>query len=514
MGRRARGEGRARQLQRSAAGGGMPQLSFQRFDNPHAPMTIVSDDQLEAIHTASLAVLEEIGLNFLLPEACEILRKAGADVDPDSERVRFERGFIEEKLATAPSAFTLHARNPAHDLRVGGNTINFCSIGSPPNASDLDGGRRRGARADFENFLRLSQYFNICHLVGGYPVEPTDIETPIRHLEGMLALQTLTDKGVFCYSLSRQRVVDMVEMTKIGMGLDDEGLMARPSLWSIVNANSPLQYDRPMLWGMIELAKRNQPVCVTPFTLSGAMAPVTVAGAVVQQNAEALAGLAFLQTVNPGAPAIYGGFTSNVDMKTGSPAFGTPEYAKATLLGAQLARRYRVPFRASNVNASNAPDAQSAYEAEMSIWACALGHTNIVMHGLGWLEGGLTASFEKFIIDVEICQMMGEFLKPLEITDATMGLDAMREVGPGGHFFAAQHTLERYESAFYQPLLSDWRNFETWAEDGAVDATARANRIYKKALADYQQPPMDPAIEEALRAFVAKRTEEGGAPIQ
>lgn len=492
----------------------LPQLDFARYRNPYMPLAVVSEDQLQAIHETSLAILKEIGLNFLLPEAKVILKEAGADVDPNSDRVRFDPGFIEEKIKTAPSEFMLHARNPDHNLWIGGDTVNFCSVGSPPNASDMEGGRRRGCRKDFQDFLKLSQVFNICHLVGGYPVEPTDIETPIRHLEAMLDLQTLTDKAVFAYSLSQERVLDMIHMAKLARGIDEETLLKEPSLWSIVNANSPLQYDRPMLWGMIEMAKLLQPICVTPFTLSGAMAPVTVAGAVSQMNAEALAGIAFLQCVRPGAPSIYGGFTSNVDMKTGSPAFGTPEYSKATLIGAQLARRYGVPFRASNVNASNAPDVQAAYESEMSIWACVMGHTNLVMHGLGWLEGGLTASFEKYVIDVEICQMMAEFMKPIDLSEDALGLDAVREVGPGGHYFAAQQTLERYENAFYTPLLSDWRNFENWQEDGAVDATTRAHHLYKEALAQFTPPAIDPGIQEALQEFVEKRVAAGGAPIQ
>lgn len=514
MARRPRAEGKARARERTSPAGSLKQLPFSIYRNPYAPIEVVSADQLEAVHLASLQVLEEIGMNFLLPEAKEILKKAGADVDPNSDRVRFDRGLIEQAIATVPPVFTLHSRNPERAREIGGNAVNVTSIASPPNAMDMSGGRRPGNTTDFANFLRLSQHFNICHMLGGYPVEPTDIPVPMRHLEAMQLMLELTDKVVFGYSLGRDRILDVIEMARIARGISEEQLLREPSLWTIVNTNSPLQLDIPMLWGMIEMAKRNQPVCVTPFTLAGAMAPVTVPGAVVQQNAEALAGIAFLQIVNPGAPAVYGGFTSNVDMKTGSPAFGTPEYAKATLLGAQLARRYKFPFRASNVNASNAPDAQATYESVNSAWSVVMGHTNIVMHGLGWLEGGLSASFEKFIIDVEIMQMMAQFMEPLVIDDATLGLDAIREVGPGGHFFAAQHTLERYETAFYAPILSDWRNYETWQDAGSLDATTRAHQIYKKVLADFQPPPMDSAVAEELGAFVSKRREEGGAPMQ
>jgi trimethylamine--corrinoid protein Co-methyltransferase len=265
---------------------------------------------------------------------------------------------------------------------------------------------------------------------------------------------------------------------------------------------------------MIELARCRQPVMITPLTLAGAMAPVTLAGALVQQNAEALAGLAFVQMVGPGTPMMYGGFTSNVDMKSGSPAFGTPEYVKATLVGGQLARRYRVPYRSSNVNASNAPDAQAAYESQMSLWASVLAHANFVHHGLGWLEGGLCASFEKFVIDAEMLQGMAEVLRPVSVSAADLAVDAIEAVGPGGHFFGSPHTMERYETAFYQPMLSDWRNFESWQEAGAVDATRRAHGIYRRLLAGYQQPPLDDAVKESLDSFVARRKEEGGAPMQ
>ena len=272
---------------------------------------------------------------------------------------------------------------------------------------------------------------------------------------------------------------------------------------TIVNTNSPLRLDIPMAEGLTAYAGAGQAVVVTPFTLSGAMSPVTIAGALAQQNAEALAVIALAQTINPGTPVIYGGFTSNVDMRTGAPAFGTPEYAQAVLAGAQLARRYRLPFRSSNVNASNAVDVQAAYESAMSLWACFSGHVNLLYQAAGWLEGGLTASFEKLILDAEMLQMMAAFVSPMAVSEESLGFAAMAEVGPGGHFFGAAHTLERYEDAFYQPLLSDWRNFETWREAGALDGTRRANAIWKELLKNYEQPPLDPAIREELEAYVA-----------
>ena len=488
------------------------QLPFQQVENPYPPLEIISQDQLQSIHNASLSILEEIGINFLLPEAREILRKAGADVDSDGSRVRFDRNLILESIKTAPSSFTLHARNPDRNLRIGGRWLAFSTVSGPPNASDIIHGRRSGNFKDYCDFIRLAQSVNIAHAIPGHPVEPIDLNPRTRHLDTARATVTMTDKVYRCYSLGRERVLDLIEITRINRNLDEQSLSEQPSVFTIVNVNSPLQYDVPMLWGIIELARMNQVVVITPFTLAGAMAPITLAGAVTQQNAEALAGIAFSQMVNPGAPVMYGGFTSNVDMKTGSPAFGTPEYVKATLIGGQFARYYSIPYRSSNVNASNAPDVQAAYESQMSIWAAVLGHANLVHHALGWLEGGLCASFEKFIIDAEMLQGMVEVLKPVVVNESTLGLDAIREVGPGGHFFSASQTMERYDTEFYDPMLSDWRNYETWFEDGAVDATVRANRIYRKLLEAYEPPQLDPATLEELNRYIQIRKEQGGAP--
>jgi trimethylamine--corrinoid protein Co-methyltransferase len=266
-----------------------------------------------------------------------------------------------------------------------------------------------------------------------------------------------------------------------------------------------------MLEGVIEMARHNQIVVLTPFTLAGAMAPATIAGALAQQNAEALAGIAFAQMVNAGAPCMYGGFTSNVDMKTGAPAFGTPEYTRAALAGGQLARRYGLPYRSSNANAANVVDGQAAYESAMSLWGAVMGHANLIMHAAGWMEGGLCASFEKMVLDAELLQMMAEFMTPIEVSDDTLALDAIREVGPGGHFFGAAHTLARYEKAFYAPMLADWSNFETWQESGATTVTERAHALYKTLLAGYEPPSIAPDRLQELDAFVARRKREGGA---
>ncbi len=492
-------------------GGGLRQLPWRSLESPYQPLEVLSPEQLEMISDAAFRILEEVGMDFLHPEALEILAKAGAEVEPGSQRVRFDRGLVKEALASAPAQFTLHARNPAHDLPIGGRHIVFGSVGSAPNSSDLDGGRRPGNHRDYQNFLRLTQAFNIIHFVAGYPVEPVDLHPATRHLDAVRDCLVLTDKVFHAYSLGRTRILDGLEMVRLGYGLTEAELVEKPRLFTIVNTSSPLRLDGPMIEGVIEMARHNQVVAITPFTLSGAMSPATLAGALAQQHAEAMAGIAFTQLVRPGAPVVYGGFTSNVDMKSGAPAFGTPEYTRAAIAGGQLARHIGLPYRSSNANAANCVDAQAAYESQMSIWGALMGQANFIMHGAGWLEGGLCASFEKFVLDAEMLQMMSEVMTPLEVSEAAIGLDAIREVGPGGHFFGAAHTLERYESAFYSPILSDWRNFETWQETGSETATQRANRLYKQVLADFAPPPLDPAILEAVDDFVARRTAEGGA---
>ena len=510
------GRRRARQGAGARAGGGrgaagLKQLPWRVPQSPYRPLEVLSAEQVELISDAAFRILEEVGMDFLHPEALDILAKAGAEVTSGSQRVRLDRGLVTQALASAPATFTLHARNPAHDLPIGGRHIAFGSVASAPNASDLDGGRRPGSQRDYQNFLRLTQAFNVVHFVAGYPVEPVDLHPATRHLDCLRDCLTLTDKVFHAYSLGRRRILDALELVRLGYGLSEAELIEKPRLFTIVNTSSPLRLDGPMIEGVIEMARHNQVVAITPFTLSGAMSPATLAGALAQQHAEAMAGLALAQLVRPGAPVIYGGFTSNVDMKSGAPAFGTPEYTRAAIAGGQLARHLGVPYRSSNANAANCVDVQAAYESQMSLWGAVMGQSNFIMHGAGWLEGGLCASFEKFALDAEMLQMMSEVLTPLEVTEESIGLDAIREVGPGGHFFGAAHTLARYETAFYAPLLSDWRNFESWQLAGGETATQRANRLYKAVLADFTPPPLDPAIREALDDFVLRRTAEGGA---
>ena len=301
-------------------------------------------------------------------------------------------------------------------------------------------------------------------------------------------------------------------MVKIARGIDDATLEREPSLFTVINSSSPLRLDAPMLEGIIQMSRRNQVVVLTPFTLAGAMAPVTLAGALVEQHAEALAGLTLAQIVRPGSPFVYGGFTSNVDMKSGAPAFGTPEYMKTAIVGGQLARRLGLPYRSSNANAANTLDAQSAYESVFSLWGAIMGGVNFLMHGAGWMEGGLQANFEKMVLDADLLAMVAEFLRPMKVDAAELALDAIREVGPGGHFFGAEHTQSRYRTAFFAPMISDWRNFETWREAGSPTAADAAERIVAERLAGYVPPPFDPERREALEAFVARRKAEGGAP--
>ena len=505
--RERRRSGRKRRQGGRAAG----QLPWRRVENRLRPLEVLDTEQIERIHDASLRILEEIGLDFLHQEALDILKLAGADVEPGAFRVRMDRGLVMESIANAPARFTLHARNPDHDLDMGGRAINFATVGSAPYVQDLEHGRRTGNFADFSDLVRLAQSLNIVHMIGGYPVEPTDLPPETRHLDCLHAFATLSDKAFHAYSLGRTRILDAIEITRIARGISKERLLTEPSLFTIVNTSSPLRLDGPMIEGVIEMARHGQVVVITPFTLSGAMSPATLAGALAQQNAEALAGLAFAQMVQPGAPVIYGGFTSNVDMKSGAPAFGTPEYTKAALASGQLARRYRLPFRSSNANAANVCDAQAAYESEMSLWGAVMGHANLVLHAAGWLQGGLCASFEKMVIDAELLQMMAETLAPIEVDDATLGLDAIRDVGPGGHFFGTAHTLERYETAFYPPLISDWRNFEAWEDAGAPTAELHAHRLAKELIETFEPPPLDEAIAEDLTAFTDRRKAEGGA---
>ena len=477
-----------------------------RFD----PIRAVSDDELEAIHQASLRVLRETGIDFLDDTARRQLAEAGADVDGD--RVRFDPELVAHLISTAPAQFTLHGRDPTRDLVLGGDHIVYTSVASPPFVTGLGRDRRNGNREDYRNLIKMSQVLNAVHTVAGYPVEPMDLHPSVRHLHATHDMLTLSDKFPFVYSLSRQRNQDAIEMVRIARGIDKATINDETSIFSVINASTPLRYDTVMLHGIQEMSAANQLIVITPFTLAGAMAPVTVAGALVLQNAEALAGIAYTQVVRPGAPVSYGGFTSNVDMRSGSPAFGTPEYWKACLVGGQLARRYDVPYRSSNVNASNSVDAQSAYESVIAIWGAVMGGVNLLLHGAGWLEGGLLTSYEKMVIDADVLAMVTAMLEPVTVDDATLAVEAIAEVGPGGHFFGIEHTQQRYRSEHFRPMVSEWRNFESWDEGGRREAHQRAEDLARQLIEAHQEPAMNPERRAELDEYVKRRVAEGGVP--
>jgi trimethylamine--corrinoid protein Co-methyltransferase len=509
-----RGSGRAGNRRRG--GGGVAQMPWQLptlTDNPVEPL---SPEGVAAIDNAAMRILEEIGIDFLHPEARAHLKAAGAEVSEGSERVRMDREMVRALVAQAPSRFTITPRNAGRRVEVGGRQQLYVNVSSPPNCSDLDRGRRAGTMEDYRNLIRLSQHFNCIHLIGGYPVEPVDIHPSVRHLDCIRDKLVLTDKVCHAYSLGTERVEDAMEMVRIAGGLSEAEFEAEARMFTNINSTSPLKHDWPMLDGAMRMAARGQMVTVTPFTLAGAMAPVTLAGAIAQQTAEALAAIALLQHIRPGCPVVMGSFTSNVDMRSGAPAFGTPEYMRATQMSGQMARFYRLPMRASNACAANSPDAQAAWESAFSLWACVTGHANIVYHAAGWLEGGLCASYEKFVMDCETLQQMIAYNQPIGVSEDDLAVDAIRAVDamPASqrHFFGAEHTQSRYETAFYAPFLSDWRNFETWSESGAVETPSRANAVWKRILAEFEPPPMDEANREELDAFVARRKREGGAP--
>lgn len=495
---------------RRSGGGPLPQLPWTSLVNPYAPMELLSADQLEAIHLTSLRILEEIGIELMSPRARSALRALGADVDEPSGNVRLDRVLIDNALARAPASFTLTSRNPQKQLILGGNHVAFGLVAGPPFVHDCERGRRTGNYRDYCDFIRLAHYFNAIHVIGNQVCAPVELPANSRHLDAYRANLVYSDLAFHCTAIGAGRARDGIAMMAISRGISLEELASSPGVITIISVNSPRRFDEAMAEGLMAMAEHGQPVVITPFTLMGAMAPVSLAAALAQQNAEALFGIVLAQAIRPGTPVMYGAFTSNVDMRSGAPAFGTPENAKANVASGQLARRYRLPYRTSNASASNAADAQGAYETEMSLWGAILGHGNLVYHAAGWQEGGLTASFEKLVLDVEMLQLMMEFLKPIVVNDAELGLEAIRGVSPGGHFFGEAHTMQRYEHAFYQPLVSNWQNYENWQLGGGKDATQRATDIWKRALDEYQQPPLDVAVLEELDAFVSSRRDAIG----
>ena len=486
----------------------LDQTPWRRFRNPYPAIEVLDPDQLDAIHDNSMRILSEIGIKVLDARSRSYLAAVGCEVDESSEMVRFDPGMVVEMVAHAPAKVNLHARNAAYDLTLGGDEIIFSGVMAPPFANDLDRGRRAGTYDEMCEFVKLVHSINAVHQVGGGGFEPLNLPHQTRHLDVGYAHATLTDKTWKFWCNGKERARDAISIAKIMMGYSDEDLIARPVITAPINTNSPLMIDTAMAEGIVEMARFGQPLVIAPFTMSGAMSPATEAGALSVQNAEALAGIVLAQAVRRGTPVVYGSYLTNVDMRTGSPAFGTPVFAKATWASGQLARRYRLPFRSSLNTGSNLVDAQAAYETEMCLWAAVMGHANIIFAAVGWLEGGLSGSFEKLILDAELLQLMTETMQPMVVNKDTLGFDAIKEVGPGGHFFGSPHTLQRYEHAFYHPLLSDGRNYETWTEQGRESADVRANRIWKRMLSEYEQPPLDVALDDALRDFVARRKRE------
>ena len=485
-------------------------LRYRRFENPYEPLRIFSDDEVVHIHSAALTVLEEIGVKVLLPEARRRFLAAGATVDESEQMVYLDRGLIAEALRTVQPQVELRALDPAYNVLLGGRHSAVIPVSGPPNVSDFVRGRRPGTLQDHSDFVRLAQSFDVIHMLGP-SVEAQDVPLNVRHYDVMLSELTLSDKVPYVNSRGKAQVDDCFAMIRTAHGIDEQKFQGGVYCWTNINTNSPRQLDIPMSQGIIDFAAAGQLVIVTPFTLAGAMAPITIPGALTLAHAEALAGITLSQIVRPGAPVAYGGFTSNVDMKSGSPAFGTPEYVKACFGTGQLARHVQLPWRSSNATGSNATDEQATYESAMSLWGAFMGGCNLLVHGAGWLEGGLSASFEKYILDVEMLQMFAEMFQRVPVSDTEIGVETIREVAPGGHFFSTQHTMERYKDAFYVPLVSDWRNFGQWTEDGSKTAAQRASEIWQRTLREFTPPARDPAVVEALNAFADRRRAEGGA---
>jgi trimethylamine--corrinoid protein Co-methyltransferase len=484
---------------------------YRRLRNPFASQSVFSDDQIQAIHETALRVLEELGLKVLLPEAHELFASAGALVDEDSLMVRIGRDIVEASLATAPRSFAARAGDRARDLQLETGALTFVAGSGTPNVTDIERGRRAGSLADFEDLTRLTQSFDVLHMQAPY-VEPQDIPIHLRHLQMTRTQLTLSDKFPFVYARGRPQAHDCFEMIRLARGLSEAEFAATAHCYTIINTNSPRQLDIPMAQGIIDFARAGQISVITPFCLAGAMAPITIAGAITLQHAEALAGIALAQIARKGAPVVYGSFSSNVDMKSGAPAFGTPEHFKATLGSGQLARHLGLPWRGGGGSAANVCDAQGANETQMALWGAVLSGVTVLIHAAGWQEGGLAFSYEKMITDLEVLQSVAELCVTTPADADAIGFDAIAEVAPGGHFFATTQTMARYRHAFYEPLVADLSNFGNWTEAGSKTATERAQTVWRRTLAEFTPPPAATGVSEILDPFIAQRTAEGGAP--
>jgi trimethylamine--corrinoid protein Co-methyltransferase len=477
------------------------------FVNNMPRYEILSEQAMETLDKGWKRILTELGIEFMKPEALDLFRAAGQRVEGD--KVFLDPDFVLEQVAKAPREFDMQARNHANDVHIGGNHMVFSSnYGSPfVRRGDV---RRDGSMEDFRNFCKLAQSFSAMDSVGGVVVEPNDAPLDSRHLDMVSTALMYTDKIIMGNVVSQQNALDTIAMGEMVFG-GRASIEEKPFCISLVNCNSPLRWDDRMLDAQFEYTKASQPVIMTPFLLMGAMSPVSIPAALVQQIAESLSGIALSQLINPGAPVVFGSFLSNIDMQSGSPQFGTPESAIGLLCTGQIARRFGLPFRTGGgLNSSQTPDAQAAYESLMTMLPTFLAGANFVMHTAGWLEGGLVASYEKYVMDVQVLESLQHEFTPLEIDEASLAFDAHEEVGHGGHFLGAAHTMERFRDCFYRPFLSSSDNFERWNRLGARDTATRAGEIADKKIEEYEMPPMDPALREELEAFVVRRRAELG----
>lgn len=454
-----------------------------------------------------MRILSDTGVVFEDPRAVDLLRAAGARVEGGSQRVRLDPGLVLEKAALAPREFELVARTPERSVRVGGEHLVFAPTGGPAFVSDLEGGRRAGTLEDLHRLIRLSEAVPVIHH-GAPEVVPTDRPLPSRHLDILLAQIRLSSRGLIGDTWGAARARDHLEMTAILFGGRD-ALSGKAALLGFVNSNSPLRYDRHMTEGLLEYATYGQPLIITPFIMAGATSPVTLAAAAAQQNAETLAGIVLAQIVRPGAPVLYGGFLTGMDMRTGAPAFGRPEAALGILAAAQMARRYGLPCRGAGLlTNSKVPDAQAGCEKANMLWPLLLAGVHYVPHAAGWLDSGLVASFEQFVIDADLLEMAGRFLAGIRVDEESLALEIIERVGPGGQFLAQPHTQRHMRTELLHPALSDTSAYESWARDGSNDSCARAGRRWRQILETYRQPPLDPAIDAALEEFVERRSRE------
>ena len=484
---------------------------YRLLKNPFTPQSVFSEDEANQIHLTALRILEELGLKILHDEARSRFKKAGAMVNHDTQTVKIGADIVSDALNTAPKSIPVKTGNRKRDFTLELGSLLFGAGAGSPNVIDAERGRRAGTLQDFDDFVRLTQDFDALHLNVPF-VEPQDVPTHLRHYSTIRSQLLLSEKFPFVFSRGRLQVEQTFDLLQIGRNISVEEFTNNVYCYTIINSNSPRQLDIPMAQGIIDFAKAGQVSIITPFCLAGAMAPITVAGAITLQHAEALAGIALAQITNPGSPVMYGSFSSNVDMKSGSPAFGTPEHVKATLGSGQLARLLGLPWRAGAGSASNTCDAQGANENQMGIWGAVLAGATTVIHSAGWQEGGLSTSFDKFITDMETVQSIAELCSPVSADSDNIGFDAIKDVQPGGHFFSTEHTMKRYKTAFYEPLVADLSNYGSWEESGKLTAETRAGEIWKQKLKSFKAPNIDPSIKEKIEAYIEIKTIAGGAP--